>query len=149
VPVFDEKEAHRVRGADCSHRAHCDIAPAAFELSVSRAGLERRGFSGKVPSTLTLAAEPEGRRRSTAISRCCGRRGTAWPRGPSGRTQVDPPRPTKGDTVIVVGLVLLLLGFLLKIAILWTLGIIVLVVGLILMLLGGMGRAVGGRRHYY
>jgi hypothetical protein len=51
--------------------------------------------------------------------------------------------------VIVVGLVLLLLGFLLKISILWTLGIIVLVVGLILMLLGGMGRAVGGRRHYY
>jgi Family of unknown function (DUF6131) len=51
--------------------------------------------------------------------------------------------------VIVAGIVLLILGFLLKIAILWTLGIIVLVVGLILMLLGGMGRAVGGRRHYY
>jgi hypothetical protein len=41
------------------------------------------------------------------------------------------------------------LGFLLKISILWTLGIIVLVIGLILMLLGTMGRAVGGRRHYY
>jgi len=51
--------------------------------------------------------------------------------------------------VIVVGLILLILGFVLKIAILWTLGIIVLVVGLILMLLGGVGRAVGGRRHYY
>jgi len=51
--------------------------------------------------------------------------------------------------VIVVGLVLLILGFLLSIPILWTLGIIVLVVGLILMVLGGMGRAVGGRRHYY
>jgi hypothetical protein len=51
--------------------------------------------------------------------------------------------------VIVVGIVLLILGFLLKIAILWTIGIIVLVVGLILMLLGTMGRAVGGRRHYY
>jgi hypothetical protein len=56
---------------------------------------------------------------------------------------------TKGDTVIVVGLVLLILGFVLSIPILWTLGIIVLIVGLILMLLGGMGRAVGGRRHYY
>jgi hypothetical protein len=51
--------------------------------------------------------------------------------------------------MIVAGIVLLILGFLLKIAILWTLGIIVLVVGLILMLMGGMGRAVGGRRHYY
>jgi hypothetical protein len=51
--------------------------------------------------------------------------------------------------VIVVGLILLILGFVLSIPILWTLGIIVLVVGLILMLLGGMGRAVGGRRHYY
>jgi hypothetical protein len=51
--------------------------------------------------------------------------------------------------VIVVGIILLILGFLLKVAILWTIGIIVLVVGLILMLLGTMGRAVGGRRHYY
>lgn len=51
--------------------------------------------------------------------------------------------------MIVAGIVLLLLGFLLNISILWTLGIIVLVVGVILMLLGGMGRAVGGRRHYY
>ena len=51
--------------------------------------------------------------------------------------------------MILVGIILLILGFLLKIAILWTLGIIVLVIGLILMLLGSMGRAVGGRRHYY
>jgi hypothetical protein len=51
--------------------------------------------------------------------------------------------------LIVVGLILLILGFLLSIHILWILGIIVLVVGLILMLLGSMGRAVGGRRHYY
>lgn len=51
--------------------------------------------------------------------------------------------------MILVGLILLILGFLLSIPILWTLGIIVLVIGLILMLLGSMGRAVGGRRHYY
>ena len=51
--------------------------------------------------------------------------------------------------MIVVGIVLLILGFLLKVAILWTLGIIVLVIGLILMLMGSMGRAIGGRRHYY
>jgi len=51
--------------------------------------------------------------------------------------------------VIVLGLILLIIGFLAKIAILWTLGIILIVVGAILALLGGMGRAVGGRRHYY
>jgi uncharacterized membrane protein HdeD (DUF308 family) len=51
--------------------------------------------------------------------------------------------------VIVAGIVLLLLGLLLKVPILWTLGIIVLVVGVILLLAGSMGRAVGGRRHYW
>jgi hypothetical protein len=51
--------------------------------------------------------------------------------------------------MIVVGLVLLLLGFLLGIPLLWTLGVIVLIVGVVLMLLGSTGRAVGGRRHYW
>ena len=51
--------------------------------------------------------------------------------------------------MIVLGLILLLIGFIAHIAILWTLGIILIVVGVILALLGGMGRAVGGRRHYY
>jgi uncharacterized protein DUF6131 len=51
--------------------------------------------------------------------------------------------------MIVLGLILLIIGFLAKIAILWTIGIILIVVGVILALLGGMGRAVGGRRHYY
>jgi len=51
--------------------------------------------------------------------------------------------------MIIVGIVLLLIGFIAKIAILWTLGIVVLVIGLILMLLGATGRAVGGRKHYY
>jgi uncharacterized protein DUF6131 len=51
--------------------------------------------------------------------------------------------------VIVLGLVLLLLGALLDISILWTLGIVLLVVGAVLFLLGSTGRAVGGRRHYW
>ena len=51
--------------------------------------------------------------------------------------------------MIFLGLVLLLIGFLLKVAILWSIGIIVLVVGVVLMLLGAAGHAVGGRRHYY
>jgi Family of unknown function (DUF6131) len=51
--------------------------------------------------------------------------------------------------MIILGIILLLIGFIAKIAILWTIGIIVLVVGLILLLLGSLGHAVGGRRHYF
>lgn len=51
--------------------------------------------------------------------------------------------------MIILGIVLLLLGFLLHINILWTIGIILLVVGAVLFLLGATGRAVGGRKHYY
>jgi hypothetical protein len=51
--------------------------------------------------------------------------------------------------MIILGLILLVVGFLLKIAILWTIGIIVLVIGLILLLLGMAGHAVGSRRHYW
>jgi hypothetical protein len=51
--------------------------------------------------------------------------------------------------VIAVGLILLLLGFFLKVSVLWTLGLVVLVVGLVFMLLGSAGRPVGGRRHLW
>lgn len=51
--------------------------------------------------------------------------------------------------MIALGVILLIIGFLAKIAILWTIGIILVVIGLILAILGMMGRAVGGRAHYY
>jgi membrane-bound ClpP family serine protease len=52
--------------------------------------------------------------------------------------------------MIVFGIVLLILAALVpKLAVLWGIGVIVLVVGVILTLLGSMGRAVGGRRHYF
>jgi hypothetical protein len=51
--------------------------------------------------------------------------------------------------MIVLGLILLVIGFVAKIPILWTLGIIVLVVGLIFLALGTAGREIGGRRHWY
>jgi uncharacterized membrane protein HdeD (DUF308 family) len=54
-----------------------------------------------------------------------------------------------GVVVIILGLVLLVVGFIAHISILWTLGIIVLIIGLILMVLGMAGREVGGRRHYW
>jgi hypothetical protein len=51
--------------------------------------------------------------------------------------------------MIVLGIVLLIVGFIAKISILWTIGLVLLVIGLVLIVLGSMGRAVGGRRHYY
>jgi hypothetical protein len=51
--------------------------------------------------------------------------------------------------MIILGIILIVIGWLASIPILTTIGIILVVVGLILMLLGATGRAVGGRRHYY
>ena len=51
--------------------------------------------------------------------------------------------------MIILGIVLLVLGLIFKISILWTIGIILAVIGLVLLLAGSMGRAVGGRRHYW
>jgi hypothetical protein len=51
--------------------------------------------------------------------------------------------------MIVLGLVLLVIGWLASIPILVTLGTIVLVIGLVLMVLGTTGRAIGGRRYWY
>jgi hypothetical protein len=54
-----------------------------------------------------------------------------------------------GGTVIIFGLVLMIIGFLLGIAVLWSIGVLLLLIGLVLWILGSIGRAVGGRRHYY
>ena len=51
--------------------------------------------------------------------------------------------------MIILGVILLIIEFVAKVAIIWTIGIIVVVVGAILALLGTVGHAVGGRRHYY
>ena len=51
--------------------------------------------------------------------------------------------------MILLGVVLLIIGFIAKVAILWAVGVALVLVGLVLMALGAMGRAVGGRRHYY
>ncbi len=51
--------------------------------------------------------------------------------------------------MIVLGIILLVIGFIAKIAILWSIGILVLVVGAILALMGVAGREIGGRRHWY
>jgi uncharacterized membrane protein HdeD (DUF308 family) len=66
-----------------------------------------------------------------------------------GRKPTPHHRP-KGETImIVLGIILLIIGFVTGITILWTLGIILLVIGLILAVLGAAGRQVGGRAHWY
>lgn len=51
--------------------------------------------------------------------------------------------------MIILGIILLILGAVLDIPILWTIGIILVIIGAILWILGSVGRAVGGRRHYW
>jgi Family of unknown function (DUF6131) len=51
--------------------------------------------------------------------------------------------------MIVLGIILLVLGFFLKVPILTTLGIILLVIGAVLWVLGSVGRPVAGRRYWY
>jgi hypothetical protein len=51
--------------------------------------------------------------------------------------------------MILFGIVLMIIGLLLNVPVLWSLGVIVLIVGLVLWLLGTLGHSVGGRRHYY
>jgi hypothetical protein len=55
----------------------------------------------------------------------------------------------QGVGVIILGVILLVLGFVFSIPVLWTIGIVLIVIGAILALLGTAGRAVGGRRHWY
>ena len=54
-----------------------------------------------------------------------------------------------GGSVVILGLVLLVIGFLANIGILVTLGIILLIIGAVLWILGSTGRPVRGRRHYW
>jgi hypothetical protein len=51
--------------------------------------------------------------------------------------------------VILLGIILLIIGFVAHISILWTIGIVLLVIGAVLALLGMAGREVGGRRHWF
>jgi hypothetical protein len=51
--------------------------------------------------------------------------------------------------MIILGLILLIIGWLAGISILTTLGIILLVIGVVLWILGSTGRPVGGRKYWW
>jgi hypothetical protein len=51
--------------------------------------------------------------------------------------------------VVVLGLILIILGYFLPMSILVTIGLVLLVTGVILVLLGASGHPVGGRPYWY
>jgi hypothetical protein len=51
--------------------------------------------------------------------------------------------------MIIIGIVLLAIGFIAAIPILWTIGIVVLLIGLVFLVASGLGHAIGGRRHVF
>ncbi len=55
----------------------------------------------------------------------------------------------KERTLIILGVILLIIGWLASISILVTIGIILIVIGVILWILGAMGREIGGRKYWY
>gem|GEM_PF-783582 len=52
-------------------------------------------------------------------------------------------------SMIMVGLVLLVIGIVAKIAVLSSIGVVVLVIGLIFVVASALGHAIGGRRHIF
>jgi hypothetical protein len=51
--------------------------------------------------------------------------------------------------MVILGIVLLVLGYFFHVPVLTTLGIVLLVIGAILWILGSIGRPVAGRRYWY
>jgi hypothetical protein len=51
--------------------------------------------------------------------------------------------------VLILGIILIIVGYLLGIGIIATIGWILAVIGLLLLVLGGIGHPVGGRRWWY
>jgi hypothetical protein len=51
--------------------------------------------------------------------------------------------------MLILGLIVLVIGWLTGIGLLTTIGAILAVVGVVLLVVGGTGRAIGGRRYWY
>lgn len=82
--------------------------------------------------------------RSIVIGRTCGGVHTSWV------GQLDSVQQTQKERdVIILGIVLLVVGYFTGISILYTIGGVLLLVGVVLWILGAVGRPVGGRRAWY
>ena len=63
--------------------------------------------------------------------------------------QFQNPTYRIGLTMIVLGIILLLIGYFTSLSILYTIGGILVVVGIVLWILGAVGRPVGGRKVWF
>ena len=63
--------------------------------------------------------------------------------------QFQSPTYWIGLTMIVLGVILLVIGYFTGISILYTIGGILVVVGIVLWILGAVGRPVGGRKVWF
>ncbi|TVZ84255.1 hypothetical protein FB157_121180 [Streptomyces sp. BK340] len=63
--------------------------------------------------------------------------------------QVETSETDRRHIMVILGIILLIVGFLTGISILWTIGIILVVIGAVLWIMGSMGHALAGRRHYW
>ena len=63
--------------------------------------------------------------------------------------QFQNPTYRIGSTMIVLGIILLLIGYFTSLSILYTIGGILVVVGIVLWILGAVGRPVGGRKVWF
>jgi fatty acid desaturase len=71
---------------------------------------------------------------------------------PSAVAEVHSESSTTAETeavMLLLGIILLVVGFVTGISILWTIGIILAVIGAVLWIMGSVGHAVAGRRHYW
>jgi hypothetical protein len=71
-----------------------------------------------------------------------------WPGTPPGIGQLD-KCSTKGRTVVIFGIILVVIGYFTGLAILETIGGILVLIGLILWILGAVGRPVAGRKVWF
>lgn len=51
--------------------------------------------------------------------------------------------------MIILGVILMIIGFIFSTPVLWTIGLILVAVGVVLMILGATGRAIAGRGYWY
>jgi hypothetical protein len=70
--------------------------------------------------------------------------------GPYMTSSVVPPGATgRTSTMIILGLILLLVGYLTGLSLLYYLGGILLIIGIVFLVLGNIGRPVGGRKIWF
>lgn len=93
-------------------------------------------------------AVSQGMRSSSQWSKTPARATLVWDRPRLGNLRSNRSERTGRPTVIVLGIILIVVGWLVGIGLLETIGLVVAVIGLILLLLHGTGHSVGGRVWY-